>query len=420
MTLREALMLARPKWILLTLLLTAPMTGAAGNVVTDWDAKAVGIVQTGTAPPPPLGFRAMAILHTAMFDALNSIEQRYKPYKVRLAAPPDTSKEAAAAAAAAAVLIKLFPDAATDVQAALTTYLATLPDGESKSKGIQLGQEVAAKILAGRDNDGASAPDAYRPKTRPGAYIPTPITYGWALATMTPFALASPSQFRAKPPPALKSAEWARDYNEIKDMGAKNSTKRNARQTEDARFWLVGGPLAYDQLPRQIVIAKNMDLLDSARFMALFSVATADAVIAVFDAKYKYEFWRPITAIRNGDIDGNPATERDATWQPIDATPMHPEYPCAHCILSSSVAAVLEGLLGSDEFPEVSLTSPFLPGVTHHFTNLRAFSDEIANARICAGFHYRFSTVAGREMGQKIGAYVLKSVMQPMQTAMAR
>jgi len=224
---------------------------------------------------------------------------------------------------------------------------------------------------------------------------------------------------RTKPPPSLKSAEWARDYNEVKDIGAKNSTKRNARQTEDARFWLVGGPLAYDQLPRQIVIAKNMDLLDSSRFMALFSVATADAVIAVFDAKYKYEFWRPITAIRNGDIDGNPATERDATWQPIDATPMHPEYPCAHCILSASVAAVIEGYLGNDEIPEVSLTSPFSPGVTHQFTNLRAFSDEIANARICAGFHYRFSTIAGREMGQKIGTFVVRSVMQPTQAAMS-
>jgi hypothetical protein len=163
-----------------------------------------------------------------------------------------------------------------------------------------------------------------------------------------------------------------------------------------------------------------MDLVDSARFMALFSVAAADAVIAVFDAKYKYEFWRPITAIRNGDIDGNPATERDATWQPIDATPMHPEYPCAHCILSSSVAAVIEGMLGTDEIPEVSLTSPLVPGVTHRFTNLRAYSDEVANARICAGFHYRFSTIAGREMGQKIGARVVRSVMQPVQDAMAR
>jgi hypothetical protein len=172
-------------------------------------------------------------------------------------------------------------------------------------------------------------------------------------------------------------------------------------------------------MPRQIVIAKNMDLLDSARFMALFSMAMVDCGIAFFDAKYQYEFWRPITAIRNGDIDGNPATERDASWEPIDATPLHPEYPCAHCVQSSTAAAVMQGLLGSDEIPEVALTSPFAPGVTHRFNSLRAFIDEVANARIYAGFHYRFSTIAGREMGQKIGAYVVKSVMQPAQTAMA-
>jgi hypothetical protein len=413
-------MLVKREWTLLAVLLMLPMTAAAGNVVTDWDEKAVSVVQTGTVPPPPTAFRAMAILHVAMFDAVNSIEPHYKPYKVRLSATPDTSKEAAAAAAAAAVLIKLFPDTAGDVQSTLTSYLATLPEGDAKSKGIKLGEEVAAKILEAREKDGASAADAYRPKTKPGVYIPTPITVGSQFPNMTPFALVSPSQFRAKPPPSLKSAEWAKDYNEIKDLGAKNSTKRTARQTEDARFWLLVGPRAYDPLPRQIVIAKNMDLLDSARFMALFSVATVDAIIAVFDAKYKYEFWRPITAIRNGDIDGNPATARDPTWQPIDATPMHPEYPCAHCILSSSVAAVIERLLGSDEIPEVSLTSPFVPGVTHHFTNLRDYTDEVANARICAGFHYRFSTIAGREMGQKIGTYIVKSVMQPAQTAMAR
>jgi hypothetical protein len=417
---REASMLVTREWMLAALLLTVPMTAATGNVITDWDEKAVSVVQTGTVPPPPTAFRTMAILHVAMFDAVNSIEPRYKPYKTRLSAAPDTSKEAAAASAAAAVLVKLVPDAAADVQSTLTSYLATLPDGDAKSKGIELGQDVAAKILEAREKDGASAADAYRPRTKPGVYVPSPLTVGWAIASMMPFALTSPSQFRAKPPPSLKSAEWARDYNEIKELGAKNSTKRTARQTEDARFWLLVGPRAYNPLPRQIVIAKNMDLLDSARFMALFSVAAADAIIAVFDAKYKYEFWRPITAIRNGDIDGNPATERDATWQPIDATPMHPEYPCAHCITSSSVAAVIEGLLGSDEIPEVSLTSPFVPGVTHHFTDLRVYTDEVANARICAGFHYRFSTIAGREMGQKIGTYIVKSVMQPAQAAMAR
>src|SRR5215831_2604279 len=412
-------MLARREWMLLGLLLTAPMAAAAGNVITDWDEKAVGIVQPGMTFPPPTVSRTMAILHVAMFDSVKSIERRYKPYLVQLPSSPDTSKEAAAAAAAAAVLVKLTPDAAADVQSTLTSYLATLPDGAAKSNGVKLGQEVAAKILEAREKDGALVADAYRPRTRPGVYIPTQITVGSQFPNVTPFTLASPSQFRAKPPPSLKSAEWARDYNEIKDLGAKNSTKRTARQTEDARFWLLVGPRAYNPLPRQIVIAKNMDLLDSARFMGLYSVALADAATAFFEAKYKYEFWRPITAIRNGDIDGNPATERDASWQPLDATPMHPEYPCAHCVQSSTAAAVVEAVVGGDAIPEVALTSPFAPGVTHRFTSLRAFTDEVANARIYAGFHYRFSTIAGREMGQRIGAYVVKSVMQPAQTAMA-
>ncbi|HEY2527942.1 MAG TPA: vanadium-dependent haloperoxidase [Xanthobacteraceae bacterium] len=409
-------MLRRREWVLPALLLVAPVPALA-NVITDWDEKAISFVQTGTVPPPPTANRVVAIVDVAMFDAVNSIEPRYTPYQVRLTATPDTSKEAAAAAAAATVLIKLVPDAATNVQSSLTSYLATLPDGEGKSKGISLGQEVAAKIVETRAKDGASAADAYRPRTQPGVYVPTPITVGWSFGKMKPFALTSPSQFRAGPPPALKGAEWAQSYNEIKDLGAKNSTKRTDRQTEDAYFWLLVGPRAANTLPRQIVIAKNLSVLDSARFMALVSVAATDALIAVFDAKYTYEFWRPITAIRNGDIDGNPATEREASWQPIGVTPMHPEYPCAHCIVSSSVAAVVKGLLGDDQIPEVSLTSPFLPGVTHRFTSLRAYTDEVASARICAGFHYRFSTVAGREMGQKIGSYVVKSVMLPAKAA---
>jgi len=412
-------MLGRRGWVVLALMLIAPVPVVA-NVITDWDERAVNFVQPGTAFPPPTAARTIAILHVAMFDAVNSIEPHYKPYKVQLSASPNTSKDAAAAAAAGAVLIKLVPDAASDVQSAVTNYLATLPEGDAKSEGIKLGQEVAAQILEARSNDGASAPDAYRPKTKPGIYIPTPITVGSQFPNVTPFALTSPSQFRPKPPPSLKSEQWARDYNEIKDLGERNSTKRTARQTEDARFWLLVGPRASQPLPRQVAIARNMNVLDSARFMALVSIATMDAVIAVFDAKYKYEFWRPITAIRNGDIDGNPATERVATWQPIDVTPMHPEYPCAHCITSSAIAAVIAAVLGTDEIPEVALTSPFAPGVTHRFTDLRAYTEEVANARIYAGFHYRSSTIVGREMGQKIGDWAVKSVMQPVQAAMAQ
>jgi PAP2 superfamily len=383
---------------------------AKANVISDWDANAAAIV-----PPSAAGLREMAIMHVAMFDAVNSIEPRYRPYLIQLTAPKPTSQEAAAATAAATVLVGLHPNAATEVKAALANYLAAIPDGASKADGIQLGEAVAEKVLQARANDGANAPDAYRPKTRPGIYVPTPITVGSTWPSMTPFALEEPSQFRPAPPISLESKEWAADYNEIKEYGGKTSAKRSPQQTETARFWLMVGPPAFHPLPRQLVVAKQMSVIDSARFMTLVAIALTDASIAVFDAKYHYEFWRPITAIRNGDIDGNPATELEATWQPIDNTPMHPEYPCAHCIQSGAAAAVIEALLGTADIPEVSMTSSTAPGVTHRWTNLNSFANEVASARIWAGFHYRFSTRVGTEMGRRIGHHVALNVMQPVE-----
>jgi len=190
------------------------------------------------------------------------------------------------------------------------------------------------------------------------------------------------------------------------------NASRSPQQTETARFWLAVGPAAYHQVPRQIVLAQKMDILDSARLMALYAVALTDAYIAVFDAKYHYELWRPITAIRNGDIEENAATKRDATWQPIDNTPMHPEYPCAHCINAGAAAGVIEAVLGSRTISEVAMTSTTAPGVIHRFTNLDAFCDEVSNARVWAGFHYRFSTVVGTAMGRQIGDYVVQNLMQ--------
>jgi PAP2 superfamily len=402
-------------------LLAAAMIGAApsafADVITDWNEKAVAFVTPRMVPAA--GQRVVAIMQVAMFDAVNSIERRYRPYLIQLPAIATASKEAAATAAAGTVLVGLYPQDA-DLKSAVAAYLATIPNSDAKSDGIRLGEAVAAKILEARAKDGADAPDSYRYKTRPGVYVPTPITVSSTWGNVTPFALASASQFRPEPPVALKSEQWATDYNEIKDLGNKTSTKRSARQTEDARFWLITGPQSSEPVVRQIVAAKKMSLIDSARFMALTSVAGADAAIAVFDAKYTYEFWRPITAIRNGDQDDNPTTERDAAWQPIDNTPMHPEYPCAHCIISGAIASAIETALGTADIPEVAMTSPTAPGVTHRWTNIRAYNDEVSHARIWAGFHYRFSVRVGQDMGRKIGQYVVNNVMQPMITTGAR
>jgi PAP2 superfamily len=405
-------------WLFLAACLISPFGTASANVVTDWDEKAVALIQPRMVPP--VAYRAMAIVHIAMFDAVNSIEPLYRPYYAQLSATRETSKDAAAAAAAGAVLTKLLPDVASDIEAALKNYLWAIPESEAKSNGIKLGEAVAAKVLEARATDGSSAPDAYRPVTTPGVYIPTALTVAPQWPDLKPFAMTSPSQFRPKPPISLASEQWAKDYNEIKELGEKNSSKRSARQTEDARFWLLTGPLSTHPLHRQIAIRKEMSVIDSARFMAVITAAEADTMIAVLDAKYKYAFWRPITAIRNGDIDGHDATEREATWQPIDNTPMHPEYPCAHCIVSSAVASVIEAMLGTADIPEVSMTSPTAPGVTHRWTNLKAYADEVAAARIFAGFHYRFSTVVGQDMGRQIGIHTVKTIMQPVGSTSAR
>ena len=398
--------------------LTGVAQSAFANVITEWDEKAVAVVMPGG----PAGVtqqvytaqRIMGMVDAAMFDAVNSIERRYRPYLVQLPADPTTSKEAAAAAAAAAVLATIDAKTAGEMKAALASYLVSIPDGAAKSDGIKLGEAVAAKVVAARANDGSDAPDAYRPRTTPGVYVPTPITAASMWPNVKPFAMAKGSQFRPKAPISLESKEWATDFNELKDYGGKNSVKRTAQQTETARFWLMAGPQAYHPFARQLVTAKQMSVVDSAQFMALVALGLNDALIAVFDAKYHYNFWRPITAIRNGDIDNNPATDREATWQPIDNTPMHPEYPCAHCIISSAVASATEAMLGTADIPEVAMTSPTAPGVTHRWTNLNAYADEVAAARIFAGFHYRFSTIVGQDMGRQIGVHTVKTIMQPL------
>ena len=394
---------------------------AGANVITDWDEKAIAAVAPLASVPSPYtpyaAYRMMGIVHAAMFDAVNSIEPRYRPYLAQLPADRATSKEAAAAAAAAAVLATIDAKATGEMRVALASYLASIPDGAAKSEGVKLGEAVAARVLDARANDGSNAADDYRPRTTPGVYVPTPIMRGPMWPSVKPFAMANPSQFRPGPPIALDSKEWATDFNEIKDYGGRKSAKRTAQQTETARFWLVAGPVAYHPFLRHLVTAKHMDVAESARFMALAAIAINDALIAVLDAKYHYHFWRPVTAIRNGDIDDNPATDREATWQPIADTPMHPEYPCAHCILSGSIAGVVKAVLGTDDIPEIAVTSPTAPGVTHRWTNMANFTQEVANARIWAGFHYRFSTRVGTDMGLKIGEYVVNSVMQPVETS---
>jgi hypothetical protein len=403
----------RTSKILAAVAIFGPVPAASADVIADWNENAVSYGVLHHMGPPPAE-RIIAMTQLAMFDAVNSIERKYRPYLVQLPATPGASKDAAAAAAAGTVLAGINPQTQAAVNSLLESYLSAIPDSPAKAEGIKLGEAVAAKILKERANDGATEPDTYRPQTTAGIYVPTAPTAAPQWPNVKPFAMTSASQFRPAPPIALDSTEWAANYNEIKELGGRASAKRSARQTEDARFWLVVDGRGYYPIVRTVAEAKKLSLIDGARLFALAAVAREDALIAVFDAKYHYEFWRPVTAIRNGDIDNNSATERNPAWAPIDATPMHPEYPCAHCISSASLAGMMEVVFGTAEMPEVSIESPTAPGVVHHWTNVRAFSDEVSEARIWAGFHYRFSTKVGQEMGHKIGESVAKNLMQPV------
>jgi hypothetical protein len=387
-------------------LLTIP---ARGDVIMDWNAKADAIAidkQIANAA----NARGQAMLHVAMFEAVNAIDRRYAPYRLNLVADHGTSREAAAATAAHDVLLALYPDQKSDLGAMLAASLAGIADAEAKSKGVELGRKAAAGIIALRADDGTNAPESYRPTTAPGVYVPTAMPIESTSAKMTPWAMSSGAQFRPAAPPALTSEVWTRDLNEIREIGSSTSTRRTAEQTTIGRFWFFTGPRTYNPIVKQVALAKKMDIEDCARLYALSSIAGADAFTAVFDAKYSYNLWRPITAIRNADQTSNPATPREAAWLPLGTTPMHPEYPCAHCITATAVSTVLQHVAGN-EVGEISLVSPTAPGITRKWTRLQDYSDEVSNARIYAGFHYRFSTEAGKDMGRKIGELTARTLL---------
>lgn len=390
--------------------LGAAVTSARADVVADWNARAEAIAIEKRLLPPP-NARGMALLHVAMFEAVNAIDPRYAPYRLKLTVDRNTSKDAAAAAAAHHVLVVLHPDQTATLDAALTTTLSTIADGDAKTRGIALGKKAAAEIVALRADDGANAAEAYRPFTMPGIYVPTILPVSSTYGAVRPWVMDKGSQFRPAPPPALVSQTWTNDVNEIREIGGRDSTKRTAEQTAIGRFWFITGPQAWNPIVRQLTAARKMDLVDSARLFALVAIAADDAFIAVFDAKYHYNFWRPVTAIRNADQTGNKATPREASWLPLGDTPMHPEYPCAHCITSAAAASVLMSVVGN-EIAEVSMISPTAPGVTRRWTRLQDYADEVAAARIYAGFHYRFSTTIGLDMGRKIGELTAATQMR--------
>ena len=375
--------------IALAAVLALPVTAAQADVITDWTQQADGLIAEARLGTPP-AVRVMALLQTAVADAV-------------AATPPEASVEAAVAAAHRVVLGKLLAAQQPAVDAAVQAALAKVADGPAKAAGVAVGEKAATELLARRADDNAATPETYRPHAAAGVYVPTaaPAIPQWPMRK--PWLMASASQFRPGPPPALSGDRWARDFNEVRELGGRASTQRSAEQTEIARFWDYSLPAIYHGVLRSAALQPGRDVKRNARLFATAAQAMDDALIAVFDAKYHHHFWRPATAIRNGDSDDNAATPRDAGWASLIEAPMHPEYPSGHSILASSVATVIKADLGRGPVPVLSTSSPSAKGAVRRWHRLEDFVHEVSNARIWGGIHFRSATEAGEAMGQRIG-----------------
>jgi hypothetical protein len=395
-------MFRRPVILLVTAVsFAAPMIGRA-DVVTEWNLKSAQFTVAGRLSPPD-AWNVLATTGVSVSDALAAISGKSPPLLVKLNPSPDTSIEAAAAAASHAVLLKMIPGQQEGIEAAYQAALAKIPDNPSKQKGIALGSQAAQEVLRARPKD--QTVESYRPFTTAGKYVPTTLPVSLTVALRKPWVLDSCDQFRPGPPPALDSTTWARDYNEIKALGARFNSQRTPEQTEMALFWEATNPIVHLPLAHSVAEMPGRDPMSNARLLAILSMSATDALGAVFDAKYTYNFWRPVTAIRNGDIDGNDATEREASWVPLIDTPMHPEYPCAHCIVSGTIGTLLKTTLAGTPSPKLMTSSPTAPDKPRSWANPDEFMAEVALARIYDGVHYRTSTEVGTAMGIKIAEF---------------
>jgi hypothetical protein len=354
----------------------------------------------------------MALAQSAVYEAVNAITSRYPRDRVDLGSTEGASMDAAIAAASRAVLLHEAPVLKPQIEAAYTQALGTIAEGEARIRGISLGERAAADVLAKHTDDIGNI-QPYRPLTKPGVYVPTTFPLGYAFAQHRPWFLTSASQFRPGPPPALSSALWARDYNEIKAFGSASSTARTPEQTDIARFWATSLPDVFIGIVHSAATAPGRDVTRNARLYAAVTAALNEDEIAVQEAKYHYQFWRPITAIRNGDRNNNPNTERDPDWTPLVATPMSPEYPCGNCIYAATVVAVIRAEAGRASLPTLSTISNTAPGVTRHWTRAEELVQEVSSARVNAGVHFRNSTEVGTRMGEQIGALVAAAYRLP-------
>lgn len=404
---------------------------AQADAVTDWNAHLERAMKTAAVNPGLQG-RFAATVHAAIYDAVNGITRQYEPYFVTQAAPPGASPEAAAIQAAYTALKGLFPAQTATFDAALAESLDQLPGNLGRNqpigRGRAWGEAVANEILAWRATDGLSTPlpgyfgsfdiGVWRSIVTPTAPDGTLPAVFPQMAVLTPFAMTSPSQFRPGPPyglplaDALASAHYAADLNEVKAIGRFNSALRTADQTSLARLWQATGAAEENNCIRQVVPSGN-SLTDNARLFALLNIVAADTIIAGFDSKYTYNFWRPHHAIRNADADGNPATEADPDWSALFVAPRHQEYISNHAVFTGGFMHAAARLLGNEH--SFTLSSQDFPGFSWTFSRFSDVAAQAKEARIWAGIHYRNSCDVGEAVGQQIASFILDNFLRPLE-----
>lgn len=402
----------------LSTLMLLSVTTVRADTVLDWNVTALKITAAAHFNPP-LESRNMAIVHAAMFDAVNSILREYDPYAVELRAPDGASPDAAAAAAAHYVLVRLYPAQQAILDGAYAASLAGIPGGANRSAGITVGETVAAQLLALRSGDGAEAAIVapYTPGSQPGDWNPTPPAFrpaldpGWG--TVQPFVLRQGSQFRPGPPPALTSPRYTRDFNEVKEIGSATSNTRTQEQTNLARFWVSTSSQNWNPVARQVASALGLSLSQNARAFALLNLAGADALIAAWDAKFVHNQWRPVTAIRSPASNANPDTVADPAWMPLLVTPPFPDYIAGHPTYAGAAKQVLEHVFGRNPGVVMTLTSAAAPGVVETYTTFEDIADGVVDARVWGGIHWRTSCERGERVGERIGTFAACHFLRP-------
>lgn len=410
--------------LLISLVAAGPANAAARRgasadpgVVSDWNAIAVTTLAGDTTKAPIEGVLYLGFVHAAVYNAVVGIAGRYTPYRFHARAPQRASTQAAAVAAAHKVLVTYTPYARTALDAAYTASLSQIPDGVAKTRGIAFGELAADTLIAQRVHDGRNAPVQFTRSPAPGVWRPTPpaslpFSAPW-LGAVTPLLVRSGAQFgEPGPPPALTSARYARDFNEVKAVGSAGSTVRTAEQTDTALFFSGNAIVQFNAALRSQLAVRDLDIVETARMFAAVDMSIADTVISVWHAKYRYGFWRPVTAITLADTDGNPATTADPAWVPLLATPPYPDYVSGYSGFTGAFTRALAETLDTRNL-RIALISTAAPGITRSYDSARQLNADVVDARVWLGIHFRFADTRGLTMGQDVAAWALEHYFRP-------